>query len=148
MLVVIELVQALSHVHYVPRHDGRLVLLAGVLNHVREPVEKLGELVGAFGRKVAVVETGGVLRLLNRILSRLFDYAGAPCMGVLNVRARLAVKVENLVPLEGVVLDAVVGKLLEYYGADSNFLCNLVDVEIGVLVLFGNDLSRLFNGLV
>lgn len=52
VLVVVEPIEALSHIHDMSGHDGRLILLARVLDHIWEFIQQLRQLVSALAAQI------------------------------------------------------------------------------------------------
>ena len=139
---MIEAVVGLGDIDDMPGHDRGLVLLACFLDHCRHLIEQGDQLVGAVAGDVGRVKAS--LCFSDDILSRVAEDAAGSGVGVLDVGTGLAFEVEHVLPGEDIVLDPVVGQLIEDDRADTDGSRCLLDV-LCIDILFFDDLSCLID---
>ena len=146
VLIVVEAVERARDLDDVTRDDGRFVFAARLFDDGRHAVDQLHEIIRAVAGDLRCVDAAceGFLDV-RRI--RLAQDAARTRMRVLDVGACLAVEVEHAVPVEDVVLDAVVGQFVEDDRADADLVCDLGD-DFLVDAFFTHDLGGLLDRLV
>ena len=145
MFIVVEAVKRLRDIHNMSGHDGRFIFFACFDDDLRQLVDQLRERVSAFSGDIGRIDRAA--RLADRFFSGVPENACRSRVGVLYIRSGFAVEIQHLIPGEHIVLDPVVGKLIEYYRADTDLLGRFFDI-VRRDALFTNDIACLRDGSV
>ena len=135
MFIVVELIEALCHIHQMTGQNGRFIFIRCIQNDLRYAVNQLNQVIRTVGCDVLRIEIP-LANPCHFLLGGIAEDAASSGMSVLNVRTGLTVEVQHLVPVKYIILDAVVGQLLENYGTDTDFLCHFVHIDSLRILLF------------